>query len=210
MGSQTLLDLVGSIVIGGFLLMILSRMNYSNVQNNYKYSGERIIQQNLVEVVKLLEHDFRKIGYCSDYTKIPDRTKAIVLADSNRIWFLTDAAVSQSNQYGNGLVDTLKYTLGPASELTSTPNPNDRYLYRSVNNATKVSSNLGITQFKLTYYNSDGAKITNMPSAPPLGIWTIQIDIAVENTAAFDNDYSYQNRAIWRQIRLSLRNYKTR
>jgi hypothetical protein len=42
------------------------------------------------------------------------------------------------------------------------------------------------------------------------GIKEIMIDVAVENPSAYDNDYSYQNRALWRQIRLSLRNYVTR
>lgn len=209
MGANVLLDIVGSVIIGGLLVMTLSRINFSNAENTYKYSGERVIQSNLVEVVKLIEYDFRKIGYCYDYTKIPDRAKAIVRADSNRIYFLTDVATN-TLPYGDGVVDTLKYELGATSQLSSTPNPNDRYLYRWINNANKVGTNLGVTQFKLTYFDATGVKINSMPASPPLGIQTIQIDVAVENPAAFNNDYSYQNRAIWRQIRLSLRNYKTR
>ena len=63
MGFSSLIDILGSTIVGGLLLMILLRMNDASVENNYLYSGEKIVQQNLVEVVKLIEYDFRKIGY---------------------------------------------------------------------------------------------------------------------------------------------------
>ena len=42
--------------------MILFRMNDTAVQNNYDMNGEKIVQQNLVDLVELIEYDFRKIG----------------------------------------------------------------------------------------------------------------------------------------------------
>ncbi|MHB8931345.1 MAG: hypothetical protein ACYC5R_12185 [Melioribacteraceae bacterium] len=209
MGFSTLLDIMGSVLGGGILLLILLRMNATAIQNNYEYSGERIVQQNLVEVVNLIEYDFRKIGYCNDWTKTPDPSLAIIHADSNSISFLTDI-VTPNNPYGDGVVDTLKYYVGPTSELTNTPNPNDRILYRVINHNAPVGANLGVTQFKLTFLNSAGVKITNMPANPPFGIASIQIDVAVENPAAYDNNYSTDNRAIWRQVRLASRNFKLR
>lgn len=209
MGFSSLLDILGSTIIGGLLLMILMRMNATSVQNNYLYSGEQIVQQNIVEVVKLLEYDFRKIGYCSVWTNIPDPAKAIIQADSNSISFLTDI-VTSSYPYGDGVVDTLKYYLSSKSVLSSTPNPNDMILYRVINHDAVAGSNLGVTQFKLTYFDANGIKITTMPENPPLGIASIQIDIAVENPAAYGNDYSAEKRVIWRQIRLATRNFLLR
>ena len=81
MGFSTLLDIIGSAIIGGLLLMILFRMNDTAVQNNYDMNGEKIVQQNLVDLVELIEYDFRKIGYCADYKNIPDPTKSIIAAD---------------------------------------------------------------------------------------------------------------------------------
>ena len=69
---------------------------------------------------------------------------------------------------------------------------------------------MGVTQFKLTYYDALGDTIKNMPASPPLGIVSIQIDIAIENPYAYGNDYSYDKRVIWRQIRLAARNFTTR
>lgn len=209
MGYATLIDILGSTIIGGLLLFILMQMNAASTQNTYQYSGERIVQQNLVEIVSLIEYDFRKIGYCNDYTKVPDPSIVIRQADSSSITFLTDV-VTSSNPYGDGALDTLTYYLGPASGLTSTPNPNDRILYRVVNHNTALGSNMGVTQFKLTYYDANGDKITSMPSSPPLGIATIQIDVAVENPAAYGNDYGSDKKAIWRQFRLVSRNFTLR
>lgn len=209
MGFSALLDILGSTIVGGLLLMILLRMNDSAVENNYLYSGERIVQQNLVEVVTLLEYDLRKIGYSNNWQAMPVPANAIIRADSNRIHFLTDI-VTSGYPYGDGVIDTLKYYLGPTSELTSTPNPYDKLLYRIANNSTPAGSNLGVTQFRLTYYDANGDTITTMPASPPLGIAAIQIDISIENPAAYGNDYSADKRVIWRQIRLPARNFTLR
>jgi len=213
MGAQVLLDIVGSVIIGGLLLLTLQRFSNENVANNYKYAGEMVVQKNLVEVVKLVEYDFRKIGYCANYALVPERAKSILKADTSTIWFLTDLPTDTTSSYGNGIIDTVKYSLGPVSELTSTPNPNDRYLYRQVNNSARTSANLGVTRFRLTYYDANDNVLTGLPASMPAlgyGITQIMIDIAVENPSAWNNDYSYQNRALWRQIRLALRNYVTR
>lgn len=212
MGFSSLLDILGSTIIGGLLLMILLRMNDTAVENNYMFNGEKIVQQNLVDLVQLLEYDFRKIGYCADWTKIPNPAKAILTATDTSITFLTDVAVDQNHLEGDGTPDVLTYFLGSKSELSSTPNPNDRILYRVVNNEPVKGSNLGVTQFKLTYYDAMGniIKPNEMPLTPPLGISTIQIDVAVENPAAYGADYSAERKVIWRQIRLAARNLKTR
>jgi hypothetical protein len=210
MGFSSLIDILGSTIVGGLLLMILLRMNDASVENNYLYSGERIVQQNLVEVVKLIEYDFRKIGYCKDWTKI-NQPFAIISADSNQISFQTDIVnTTAANDYGDGEVDTLRYYLGSTSELSATPNPNDRLLYRVINGAAPKGSNLGVTQFKLTYFDALGDTISPLPPSPPLSIATIQVDIAVENPAAYENNYSADRRAIWRQIKLAARNFSKR
>ncbi len=39
---------------------------------------------------------------------------------------------------------------GPVSELTETPNPRDKYLYRIENDEAPIGTNLGVTQFELS------------------------------------------------------------
>lgn len=210
MGFATLIDILGSSMIGGTILLILFRMNDSNVENHFINSGEYIVQSNLISVVELFEHDLRKIGYCKEWEKIPDPTIAIIEATKNSITFLTDVAPDTSNPFGDGNVDTLKYWIGLPTdqEVSGTPNPRDRMLYRRINSDTPLSANLGLTQFELTYFDALGNKMYSLPSNPPLGIITMQIDITVENTAAYgdeneDEVYTKDRSAFWRQIRLA-------
>lgn len=199
MGFSTLIDIVGSILIGGTLLLILWRLNNATSENTYNYSGELSLQQNLATVAMVIEYDFRKIGYCSDWNKIPDPTKSIVLADSNKIKFLTDVQ-------SDGVVDTMYYYLGPTSELTQTENPRDRILYRLVNSETPKGANMGVTQFKMVYFNALGDSIA-FPITKPGEITSMEINVTVENTAGYDQKYSS---AFWRQIRLVARNLRNR
>ena len=199
MGFSTLLDIISSTVVGGMLLLILFRLNDTAVENTYMYGGELIVQENLVSVVTVLEHDFRKIGYCKNWENIPDPSQAILEADTTKIKFLTDVD-------NDANVDTMYYYLGSASELSMTPNPRDRPLYRVVNNATPVKVNLGVTQFELKYFDALGNPIS-FPITVPGEIYTMQINITVEDVAGYDRQYPS---SFWRQIRLVARNLKNR
>ena len=208
MGFSTLIDILGSTLIGGMLLLILIRLNDAGVENTYMYGGELIVQQNLVDVVSLLEHDFRKIGFCADWVKLKNSLDYIVEADSNRIKFLTDIE-------SDGIVDSITYYTGPTSELPMTPNPRDKLLYRVENDNAPGGSNLGITQFSLEYFDSFGNKLT-CPVASPSLIQTMQINIRVEDVYGYDIDNADKSEgdkystAFWRQIRLAARNLKNR
>jgi len=204
MGFSDVIDLVGSILIGGVIMLILFRMNSSAVENVYNNGGELSLQQNLSVTAKVLEDDFRKIGFCTDWKKIPDPSKSILMADSSRIRFLTDIDKDGSGPDGN--VDTLLYALGPTSELTATPNPSDRFLYRIINSETPRGINLGVTQFKLIYFDALGDTIY-YPVAVPSEVYTIEINLTVENTSGYNEQYSS---AFWRQIRLVARNLRNR
>lgn len=223
MGTSVILDVLGSMVIGGILLLTLFRMNDNTTRNTYNFSGELIVQQNLVTSVEVLEYDFRKIGFCEDPTKLPHPEEdAILFADTSEIKFLTDLMITpygSTDPKGDGTLDTLEYFLGAASELTGTPNPNDRILYRIVNGSSK-GVNLGVTKFKIRYFrdsltSSGSTTLAEIPpgelpktwvAGTPTGITALQIDIQVENTASYDAANNPFRQAFWRQIRLSSRN----
>jgi hypothetical protein len=204
MGFSDIIDLAGSFLIGGLIMLILFRMNSSAVENVYNNGGELSLQQNLSVTASVLENDFRKIGYCADWKKIPDPSKSILLADSTRVKFLTDLDLNGSGADGN--VDSLYYYLGPTSELSQTANPRDRFLYRVVNNESPKGINLGVTQFKLIYFDALGDTI-DFPITVPSEVYTIEINLTVENVAGYNEKYSS---AFWRQIRLVARNLRNR
>jgi len=204
MGYSTILDILGSILIGGLLMLILFRLNDAAAENTYNNGQDLTIQENLTSVVEVLENDLRKLGYCKDWNKIPVPTKAILNADSTSITFLTDV-----NNDGN--VDTIHYYTGPTSELSSTPNPNDRLLYRVVNSEPARSVNLGITEFSFLYFDTFGDTLS-FPINSTGQIASIQVSLRVEDTEPRvdqNGQMQYVN-AFWRQVRLEARNLKNR
>ena len=195
MGMNVILDILGSVIIGSILMLSIFRVHTSSTEDMYRGSSNLVAQTNLATVVQILETDFRKIGYCADWEKIPIPTEAIFYADSNDIRYLTD--VDQ-----NGDVDTVRYYFDYATDIPETPNPRDRFLYRIVNSEAPAGVNLGVTQFKMEYFNALGSELT-FPISNPREIYTMQIDITVEDVAAFDQKYQT---VFWRQIRMAARN----
>jgi hypothetical protein len=214
MGSQTILDLIASTIVFGSLMLIALRLNGSTMENAQAFREDLIVQQNLVAVSELLEHDFRKIAYCKDYTVITAPTDAIRYADTSKIVFWTDFPTS-AQPYGDGVLDSLTYYVGPTSELPSTPNPNDRLIYRVENNATPIGVYMGVTTFNIQYYDALRNKLTTPVDSCQL-IQYMQITIQVEhpvkwtkyyNTATYDTVYQS---AFWRQVRLVAKNLDNR
>ena len=200
MGYAALIDIAGSILIGAMMLGIILKLNNTASWNLYSNSGELNTQTNSTSMSMILENDFRKIGYCADYTNIQDPASAILAADSTSITFISDV-----NK--NGIMDTVYYYLGPASELISTANPRDKILYRIVNNAAKMGSDAGITRFYMVYFDVNGDTIHTPVSSGYLPLINdIELNMNVENTAI---DSSLAN-SYWRQSRLTVPNLKNR
>ena len=199
MGFATIFDIMGSIIIGGILMLITWRLSDAATEKTYNNSGELSLQQNLTTIAQILETDFRKVGFCADYNKFPDPSKAIIYGDESRITFLADLDFDTN-------MDSIRYYLGPTSELTVTPNPRDRLLYRVVNNEPAITSNLGVTQFRLVFFDALGDTLTPPITTPGI-ISSLEINLAVENVAAYDTVYTG---AFWRQIRLVARNIRNR
>lgn len=215
MGASTIFDIVSSTVVGSLLLLMALRLNAQAVETNAIYQNNVNLQQSIVALVDIVESDFRKIGYCADFHKIQPPNIAIVSADSNSIKFMTDVP-RNTTDLGDGIVDTIEYYLGPTSELASTPNPNDRYLYRIVNGNKGRGWNLGVTQFSLKYYDALGDTIP-FPVPDPRLIYTMEINISLESPAPLlvaeytsEQADSADYKVYWRQIRLASRNLRNR
>ena len=214
MGSQVILDIISSSFVFGTLLVMALRLNGSVTENLETYNGEVIVQDNMCDVVNMIHYDFRKIGTVWTRRKYRIHTKAIIYADTSSIKFYTDLSTA-ANPYGDGVLDIVDDYLGPTSELSMTPNPNDRILYRVVNNAPPKGSNLGVTKFSLMDFGALNDTLPT-PVANPGAIWSMQITVQVQNysmaslqynTAKFDNPIT---QSYWRQMRLVSRNLKNR
>lgn len=213
MGTSTIFDIVTSTVIGGLLLLMALRLNAQAIETNVIYQDNLNLQEGLVALVDIVEYDFRKIGYCNDFTKISPPNTAIVSADSNSIKFLTDIP-SNPNDIGDGIVDTVYYYLG-----TTSPNPNnprERLLYRVVNGQATKGWSLGVTQFALRYYSALGDTIA-FPVSDPKLIYTLEVNLSLESPAPLTTIQYHDSSAAqedfkvyWKQIRLASRNLRNR
>lgn len=199
MGNSTIIDILGSIILGGYLLLMIFRLNGTISETVYTNGSELTVQENLTTLVGLLEYDLRKIGYCADANNVPDPSKSILSASEHAIQYITDL-----NR--DGSVDTVDYYTGLASSLTATPNPRDMILYRTVNHQLSMAYDMGITSFDFTYFDAQGDSI-DFPITTPSAIYLLRLSVMVESSHAYDSLYSY---AYWRQIRLAARNLKNR
>jgi len=138
-----MLEIIGSAVIGGLVLLIILQLNSGIIDSSTNLSMTSNIQGNLTSLTEEVEYYFRKIGY--DVATSP----TITVADPKYITFLSDIDA-------NGVVDSVSFFLSDTSALSVTANPNDRLLYRKLNNDPPGASNLGVVDFNLTYYNSSG------------------------------------------------------
>ena len=208
MGTTTLLDIVGAVIIGGFMLLLLHSLSGRATENSSLYSGDLIAQQNLVSLVELLEHDFSRIGYCENIDSMKSPQDMISAADSTSITFWTDLAQSSTDFRGDGNPELLRYELG--ADINGTPNPNDKLLYRYRVGTSKDASNLGITKFKISYYDNMNNELS-YPINTTL-ISYMQIDIKVEDCYGYDtgnNDKTHSEKfptVFWRQIRMATKN----
>lgn len=141
----SLLDILTATFIGAILILMIIGISFYIQNSSNEVMTASVAQMNLKEIAEVLDYDLYKIGY-----RVP--SNKILEADSTRIRFQTDIN-------NDGKIDTVYYFLGSPNELTNTPNPRDKILYRIENNQPLRGSNLGVVDFKLTYYDSTNTKI---------------------------------------------------
>ena len=125
---QSLLDIVGATLIGGFILLMVARSNIRVASFSDELLLTTITEFETVESLEVIEFDFYKIGYGA-------HGQNIAIADSNEILFYTDL-ISKSLPEGDGNVDSVRYILDINNPMNETKNPDDHPLLRITNNKT--------------------------------------------------------------------------
>jgi hypothetical protein len=143
-----ILDLMGSTLIGGVLLLLILKLNLYTSNANYYSDNELKLQQNVKTLAEVINYDLRKIGYCYDGT-------AIVTAEQHRIQFYAD--MDAPGTFGHGVVDFVEYYLGDSTEASGTVNQRDKVLYRVINNTDTIGGpTLGLVDLKFSYLDKQG------------------------------------------------------
>jgi hypothetical protein len=126
---------------------------------------------------------------------LDDTLQLIYVADTSDVEFRGDLN-------SDGVLDVVHYYVGPTSELSGTPNPRDRILYRKINNEPPLMISNNVVSMQLVYLDVFDDTL-GQPIADTREIESMQIGIRVEDAAAFNNEYTT---AYWQQIRLISRN----
>ena len=114
-----LLDLVGSVIIAGIMLLMMLNANIYQSNTRFASDSELQLQQNASTLSDILSYDLRKIGY--EYDDNP-----FLHTDSGKVSYYADMD-------RDGTPDIVTYTISDPSAAKSTTNPNDRVLLRQVN-----------------------------------------------------------------------------
>ena len=173
-----LLDILGSVVIAGMVVMILLTVNINTTTSSSALLFTTIEQRKITAATELIQYDFYKIGYL-----IPG--EKIAIADSNEIKFYSDID-------NNDVVDSIHYYVGETSDLSYTTNPNDKPLYRQRNWQDNLLAEIPVVDFNLSYFDSlgntlDYSSLTN--SAGRELIKSIKIKITVESDEMYADEY---------------------
>jgi hypothetical protein len=199
MGFSTIIDVLGSLIIGGLLLLILMRLNGTVTEHYYITGSDRNLQRALAETAILIEKDFRKMGFCADPYKITETMDIVIVADSDFISFYTDVDKDEN-------LDIMTYFVSDTNALAATKNPRDRILYRQINSDVPLMISTNITRFLIEYYDVFGNQLTS-PVASPGNITHMKISLRVEDPEAYNEQYS---NAYWQQVRLTSKNLRKR
>ncbi len=208
MGYSTILDIIASVVVGGLVLLVLLRTSAGAAENSYNYGQDLIVQEDVTSLAEIMEYDLRKIGYCADYTQIPDPTKAILAADSTSIKFLSDTSSSSNPLWtGDGTTDNIYYFLDSKGDsLTHIQNPNVKYLHRVIDGNTAGETTWPVTEFSLMYFDAMGDTL-KFPITSTSQISSIQVTLQVQNNSPYNSNYQS---ALWKQFTVTTPNLSKR
>lgn len=208
MGSSTLLDIIGSIFIGGILLIMALRLNATAQEYSSAYYSSYLLQSNLLTAVVMIEDDIKHIGYCKN-PGLLNTGSAILDAESTKISYQTD-------YYDIGAVNTVTYWAGTNADFMAdfpkATTPNMFYLYKQIDNQTPVKWNLGMTQFKLAYWNNyDTPDSMHFPITDLGAIKITDVSIRLESPFKEQQQYMMDKseyQLYWRELRMTSRAFK--
>lgn len=196
-----LLDIMTSIFIGGFIILMSFGILDSTNKFLYSHNDDLIVQENLTSINSILEFDMNKMGF-----GVPEGDAVILLADTNHIQFCSDLNRDWKP-------DTVEYFTGPVSELSHTPNPDDHFLYRKVNGQPPLGSTIGVvTIFRFDYLTQDRQLVDISNPYNWKSIKMIRTTMRIENPAVYSEDQNPNKNeyrtVFWQETNLASRNLR--
>ena len=174
------LTLIASVTIAGIFLVGVVTYHGKVVEYSQEETFELLTQESMVAYIDVIEYDFNRIG-----SGVLPGTVAITAIDTSGITFRGDV----QGAYPDKTPETVTYSISNKSAASSTANPNDVILYRTVNGVHTIDSPGGITQLYLRYYD-----VTGNQTAVLRDIRSIGIRMIIESVHEYNGRYA---RAVW-------------
>lgn len=148
-----LLDIILSLVVRGTIVLAVLDVTVS-LQAKLTEKTAQVNEFTLVNTVAgILRRDLDRTGY--NISNPP----YISFAGTDTIEVCYNRMPPPA--YPGGIDTTVRFFTGSRSELSSTANPNDRILYKSVNSGVPTVVAKGVTSLTFVYYTSTGSTTTN-------------------------------------------------
>jgi hypothetical protein len=174
---QSWIALIASAVIGSLVLLSFGRFSNDVTRDMYLDTLDNATYGTMDNTARVIDYDLSRIGQ-----GVNDPTISIITqADSTDLRYVMDSD-------SNGALENVRYYLSTAAAASSSPNPNDRFLYRVIDGNSQVLT-AGISSFKIKYYDGSGGT-----AATPSDIRTLEVHLEIENEIGYDNQYP---KVIW-------------
>ncbi len=152
--------LITSYIIAGILIVAIITMNNSVSNSASDITMSQITREKMKNITETISGDIQKIGY----NRAGKTEKKFEVANHHKVKFYSN--IDNSTENSVELV-TWELTDDPVS---STANPNDYILKRIVDdqsgNIETTKIELGVTDFRIAYYDKYGANIEDSLSTP--------------------------------------------
>jgi len=137
---QYLLDIAGSVITGSIVLLMLIGVNSRINQHSADILITSNTTTNTIAAGNIIEFDFYKLGYLAD-------TSLFIITEESKCKFRAEIDIDLPNP------EEITYFIGSTEEISGTPNPNDKPLYRQINEQDPELIAV-VTEFKVTYLDS--------------------------------------------------------
>jgi hypothetical protein len=188
-------DLIGSVIIGAYVLLMGIRLN-SNIGDYVQSAMVTLnLQEGLVDAVRTMESDFRKIGYGA----LDPRT-ALEITQPDHIRFKADID-------RNGMIERIDWAwerrVGASGDTTME-------LTRQVSGEPSMTVLLDVTSFRLEYFTEAGEPADTSAKGQ---IQVIQTALKIRSPYKVadlikGSEEMKDAEVFWRQTRLASRNLK--
>lgn len=153
--------LIASYIIGGILIISIISMNNSVSNSASEITLSQSTREKLTNIAETIAGDIQKIGF-NRTNKTSDMIKNAL---DHKIMFYSNIDNSTDNS-----VELITWEL-TKTPIASTANPDDYVLMRTVEdlssgNVDKTSIELGVTNFKIAYYDDYGKPISDSLATP--------------------------------------------